>query len=101
MEQLTAIQLAEWEVFCEVEPLSSQKSDIHWAYLLSTVTNLFISVYGKQGSKKVKTEDYLINWWEDKQGKVQTAEDMKDLLMSLANQQNRKVKGNTLKRDKK
>jgi DNA-directed RNA polymerase specialized sigma24 family protein len=94
LEQLTAYQLAEWEEFDKIEPIGVWKHDYEFAYLLSTITNLFISAYGKKGSKLTKPEDYLVKWDSGaKEEPVrQSVEDMKSILMGIAKVQNKNTK---------
>jgi len=92
LEQLTATQLAEWEVFIENEQIRPIKEDFRLAYGLSVITNLFISAFGKTGSKTAKIEEFLIDWWNDKgKGEEQTIEQMKAFMLDFAKKQNKKV----------
>jgi hypothetical protein len=51
-----------------------------------------IQAYGKKGATPAKFEDFMFNWDIDspKEEKVQSVEDMKRILMNLANSQNSK-----------
>lgn len=100
---MTARQLAEWEVFLEIDQLETTKNDFRLAYILTVITNLFISAFGKSGGEKAKLEDYLIDWWNENTKEPQTVEDMKQFLMSFAKAQNTKVaqkKNEPVKRQK-
>ena len=92
LEHLTATQLAEWEEYNKLDPIGEQRDDFRNAYLLMTMTNLAIGIHGKKGSKLTKIEDYIVDW--DAGGKEevqQSAEDMKNFLMSFASSHNKKV----------
>jgi hypothetical protein len=85
LEQLTAHQLVEWEEYNKIDPVGEWRNDFKFALLLSTITNLMISAYGKQGSKLTKLEDFLIEWEGGKQEeKKQSVVDMKNVLLGLA-----------------
>ena len=92
MEQLTATQLAEWEEYNKLDPIGEQRDDFRNAYLLMTMTNLAISIHGKKGSKFTKIEDYIVDWdVKSKDTVQQSAEDMKNFLMSFATSHNKKL----------
>ena len=99
LEHLTAKQLAEWEEYSKIEPIGQHKHDIEFGYLLSVITNLFISVYGKKGSPLTKPEEFIIKWDSTKEEqKQQTVAEMKDVLMSLVRSQKGKEKVKDFKR---
>ena len=92
LEQLTATQLAEWEEYNKLDPIGEQRDDFRNAYLLMTMTNLAISIHGKKGSKLTKIEDYIVDWDAKSKDVVQqSAEDMKNFLMSFATSHNKKL----------
>ncbi len=98
LEQLTARQLVEWEIFDKIDPVGEWKIDYRLAYGLTTITNLFIAVYGKKGSKLAELKDYVIEWDVDKPKKAQSVEEMKSILLSFAESHNRRVKKRQPKR---
>ena len=84
--------MAEWEAYDRLEPIGEWRGDFRMAVLAATITNLFISVYGKKGTTKhVKVEDFMPDW-NRRFGRenIQTAEEMKNVLLSLVD--NVKVK---------
>jgi DNA-directed RNA polymerase specialized sigma24 family protein len=94
LEQLTSSQLAEWEEYSKIDPIGEWRDDFKFAYMASIITNLMISAYAKKGTKLTKLEDFLIKWdTEEAQesGKKQSVEEMKQMLMRIAEVQNRKV----------
>lgn len=96
MEQLTASQLAEWEAFYRLEPTEDLKDDIRFGLGMSTLANLLLKAHFK-GGKEFSAEDFLINWEEGKtlkqeeKEKPQTVESIKDVLMQMAKEQNKKT----------
>ena len=63
------------------------------ANLMATMTNLTVSVHGKKGAKHVTVKDYMPEYDEEKreEPKKQSVEDMKSILLGIANVQNAKV----------
>lgn len=98
LEQLTATQLAEWEEYSKIEPIGSYKHDFELGYVLSTITNLFISAYGKKGTAHTKPEDFVIEWDTTKKPKQQSVQDMKSAMMALVRSQSGKERSKDFKR---
>lgn len=71
--------------------------DLWFSSLMSQITNLFISAYGKKGAKMTKPKDFLPVWYEElKEEQVeiqnrQSTEEMKQIMMGIAERQNTKV----------
>ena len=63
------------------------------AYLASLVTNLTISIHGKKGAKHTEVTDFMPDWGGEKgkEPKKQSVEDMKEMLLGIAQAQNKKV----------
>lgn len=76
--------MAEWEAYDKIEPIGDWKNDIRMAVIAATITNLFISVYGKKGSKPVTVDQFIPNWSGEVKLKHQDPEDMKKVLLALA-----------------
>lgn len=75
-----------------IDPVGQVRMDYHMAYLESLITNLFIQTYGKKNAKLTNTDDFLIKWGEsESEEKVQSVEEMKNILLNIASSQNRKV----------
>jgi hypothetical protein len=93
LEQLTSSQLAEWEEYSKIDPIGEWRNDFKFAYMASIITNLMIGAYGKKGSKLTKLEDFLIKWDTGmvEPEKKQSVEDMKQILLSIASAQNKRV----------
>lgn len=92
MSYLTATQLAEWEVYLAIDPLSEQKQDVRMAYMASLITNLVIRSLGKSGAKLTSIKDFMIEWDFEKAGpKQQSPEEMKRILLGIAQEHNEKI----------
>ena len=99
LRQLTARQLAEWEEYSKLEPIGQYKHNYEFAYLMSHITNLFISAFSKKGAEMTKPEDYMINWGgEVQETEKQSVTTMKSVLMSWAKSRKGKEKVNNFKR---
>jgi len=86
LNDLTCNQISEWEAFNKLEPIGNWRMDLQFAQLQSTITNIFISLYGKKGAKETKADDFMIKWdgVEKVEIKKQSVQDMKSILMALA-----------------
>jgi len=91
LEQLTAGEIAEWEAYDRLDPIGDGRTDLHFAILMSQITNLFIGAYGKKGAKITKPEDYIIDWsggGQEKDAVQQSVDDMKSFMLSFAKSHN-------------
>lgn len=67
-----------------IDPIGEWRNDYRMAAILTAITNLFISVYGRKGAKLVTIEEFMPKWnGEEKETKRQDPEEMKKILMSL------------------
>lgn len=105
MDQLTSRQISEWEAYDRLDPIGTWTENFRLAYLSSLITNLALSIHGdkKKGYKFTSPLDFMINW--DIEGnkvepKKQSVEEMKQMLMSFAETQNRNVERTKLQSDK-
>lgn len=66
MEELTATlshrELLEWIAFYEREPWADRRLDVLFASLMALTANL----HRRKGGKRVKVEDLVPDWWDDK-----------------------------------
>jgi hypothetical protein len=93
LEQLTASQIAEWEVYDSIDPIGDFRIEMSLAYGFSIIANLLIKAHFKKG-KELKPIDFLIDWSGDlkqSEGKKQSVEEMKRFLLQFAKEQNRRV----------
>lgn len=97
LQALTAEQLAEWELYCEHEPIGDSAADMRIARLQATVTNLAGSAWSKPGIwKSVVPQDFVYDWWKEKpkdKPKKQSVEEQKSILQSIAQIFGAKKKG--------
>lgn len=64
------------------------------ASLAAVITNIAISLYGKPGTSSVQVSEYMPVWDQEelREPKKQSVEEMKNALISWAEQQNKRVK---------
>jgi len=95
MDRLTSAQISEWEAYSRLDPIGSWRDDYRMAYISSVITNLMISVYGRTNAKLTTPNDFMPNWGieegSEQEVKKQSVEEMKQILLSIANAQNKKV----------
>jgi hypothetical protein len=96
LKQLTSRQLAEWEAYNVIDPIGEWRADFRISYLASLITNLAIRIHGKKGAKSVDIEEFLLKWDAEagkvkQEDKVQSVEEIKRALMSIASIQNKKA----------
>ena len=88
---MTALQLAEWEAYDKLEPIGEWRADFRVSFLASLLTNLVIQTMGKKGAKLTKIEDFIFDWdGSIAESKKQTPDQMKDILMAIAEMHNKK-----------
>jgi hypothetical protein len=81
LDQLTSLQLSEWEAYDKLDPIGTWRDDFRMAYLSSLVTNLTISVNGKKGAKMTSPIDFLPDWADQRGAKV--IDDVKPLAQQI------------------
>jgi hypothetical protein len=94
LDQLTSKQLSEWEAYDKIDPIGTWRDDFRLAKIESLITNIVQQLYAKKGVKPVVTTpiDFMVDWTaEEKVKEQQSVEDMKAVLMGIANNQNKKV----------
>ena len=97
MDQLTSRQISEWEAYDRIDPIGAWRDDFRIAKLESLITNIVQQLYAKKEVTPIMTTpmDFMVDWTgEGKEREVgkQTVEQQKQILMSWANSQNRRVK---------
>ena len=95
MGHLTAGEIAEWEAYDRLDPIGDGRTDLHFAILMSQITNLFIGAYGKKGAKFTRPEDYIIDWsggGQEKNPVQQSVDDMKAFMLDFAKKHNERLK---------
>jgi hypothetical protein len=98
LDQLTSKQISEWEAYDRIDPIGSWRDDFRIAKLESLLVNIVQQLYTdtKKGKKPEVTSplDFMVDWdgSKDKEPKKQSVEEMKQILLSIASAQNKKVK---------
>lgn len=80
-----------------LDPIGSWREEFGWAQVSSVVTNLARSIWKKKGTKPklTKPSDFIPEWdaraggKQKKQPKVQSVEEQKSILLSLARAHNK------------
>jgi hypothetical protein len=93
LDELTSVQISEWEAYDRIDPVGTWREDFRMAFLSSLITNLTISVHGKKGAKQTTLMDFMPKWeqtGEVGEVKKQSVEDMKKALLEIAGAQNKK-----------
>jgi len=96
---LTMDQILEWEAYDRMDPIGNWREDFRMAYLATVITNLAIKLHTKSGKLTTLT-DFLPVWDQgDKSSKsTQTADQMKNILMGIANSVNKKIESKERKK---
>lgn len=72
LDDLTGLQLQEWEDYNKIQPIGGKRFDFYYASLLCAIHNLTIAIHGKKGSKKQFTiEEFMPNWTGEKKEQEQ------------------------------
>ncbi|MCI0351569.1 MAG: hypothetical protein L0Z53_19270 [Acidobacteriales bacterium] len=59
---MTSRELREWELFYAIEPFGEKRDDVNSARLLY----MLVKLLGSRRSKP-KVQEFVIDWWSDKQ----------------------------------
>ena len=99
MDQLTSVQLSEWEAYSRIDPIGSWREDFRVAQLQSLIMNIVNVLYSKKGIRPAITSpmDFMPDWSGDnvKEPEKMSTEEMKQRLLSIARIQNRKIQNRT------
>ncbi len=94
MDSLTSAQLSEWEAYDRIDPIGTWRDDFRIAVFEALVLNIAQKVHSdpKKGvPKDVSPMDFMPDWLGERKQKGQSVEEMKQILMSFAESQNKKV----------
>ena len=93
LDVLSAKQIQEWEAFDRVQPIGGKRLDFYFAFLMTSIHNLAISVHGKKGAKQFEFEDFIPNWVGTKEEpKVMSSGEMKQWWKGFAKKHNERVR---------
>jgi hypothetical protein len=83
--ELTSWQISEWEAYDKLDPIGTWRDDFRFACLSSMITNLAISIHGKEGTKMTSPMEFLPDWSGDRKEEVkqQSVEDMKAIFQQI------------------
>lgn len=99
---MTGPQLAEWEAYDRIDPVGSWRDDFMIATFESLILNIVQQLYAKKGTTPIVTSplDFMPDWLGEKERgpKKQSVEEMKQILLSFAKQQNKEVDRQNLNR---
>ena len=87
MDNLTGVQLSEWEAYDKLDPIGTWREDFRSASLMALVSNM---MKGKEDKANTPL-DFMPDWDKSKKEKTQSVEDMKRAIMSIAKTQTKKV----------
>lgn len=98
MDHLSGFQISEWEAFDRLDPIGSWRDDFRMAYIAAILTNLTIAVNGKKGAKLSTPINFMPKWDSDGIAEIkrQTPEEMKEMLLSIVKDHNKRVKKNIM-----
>jgi hypothetical protein len=95
LDVLTGPQLSEWEAMDSIDPIGKWRDDFIGAKIESLIVNIVQQLYAKQGSTPVITTpaDFMPDWLGERkiEPKKQSTEDMKQMLLSFAKRQNKRI----------
>lgn len=95
LNELTSVQLSEWEAYDRLDPIGEWRADFRTASLISKIVNIAQAIWGEEGVEMTVPLDFMPEW--DKEDSIepkkqQTVEEMKQVMLSMAGRQNRKIK---------
>ncbi len=89
LDQLTSVQLSEWESYNRLDPIGTWRDDIRIAALSSLIANIVKTLYPEKGVEPVLTNamDFMVDWGTDENEKgkpEQSVEEQKRILLGIA-----------------
>ncbi len=90
LDQLTSVQLSEWEAYDRLDPIGTWRDDIRIASLSSLITNITKALYPEKGVEPVMTTpmDFMVDWGtegdEEEDVPQQSVEEQKRILFGIA-----------------
>lgn len=106
LNELTSVQLCEWEAYDRLDPIGKWRDEYIIAQITSVITNIANAIYCEEGKQPAKTNaiDFLPVWDSEKRKDIQqeeknkqSAEDMRMALMSIATVHNKKLQAKDIK----
>lgn len=99
MDVLSSRQISEWEAYDKIDPIGTWREDFRTAELVSLIVNIVSKLYAKEGHTPKETTplDFMPDWLGEKEKQGQSVDQMKEILMGFAKEQNKKVVRETRK----
>jgi len=102
LDELTSVQLSEWEAYDTLDPVGKWRDDYHAAFIISEVTNIVKDLHGEKGAKRSTPSEFMPKWNNEdakkeikKRGKdpskSQSVDEMKQFMTAFASAQNKFV----------
>lgn len=95
LNELTSVQLSEWEAYDRLDPIGEWRADFRTASLISKVVNIAQAIWGKKGVEMTAPINFMPEWDKDEEEiiepKRQSIGEMKQILLGMTGIQNRKV----------
>jgi hypothetical protein len=95
LDELTSVQISEWEAYDKIDPIGTWRDDFRMANLAAIITNIVNCLYSKKGSQPKLTTplDFMPDWSNDKKevSIKQSPEEMKEFLLRFAKIHNKKI----------
>jgi len=89
LDELTSVQLSEWEAYDRLDPIGEWRADFRTASLISQVVNIARTIWGKRSVEMTAPLDYMPEWdRSEEEPKRQSVEEMKQILLGIAGTQN-------------
>lgn len=84
MDQLTSVQLSEWEAYDRLDPIGKWRDEFGWATVVAQMTNLLTWAHAKKGTKN-SAIDFMPKWdlTAPEETEVQTIEQMKAVFRDI------------------
>jgi hypothetical protein len=89
------VQISEWEAYDKIDPIGTWRDDFRMANLMSHITNIVNALYATKGNQAtmVNPMDFMPDWAGDRpKVKKQSVEEMKEIFLAIAKDQNARVK---------
>jgi len=95
LDHLNAFQIAEWEAYDKIDPIGTWRDDFRFAKLTALIQNIVNTLYCEKGKEPILVSiiDEMPDWLDEKEtsiDKKQSVEEMKGILLSIANTQNKR-----------
>jgi hypothetical protein len=101
LDQLSSHQLAEWEAMDRIDPIGEWVEEFRFARLQSLILTIALKwAAGKNSVDPVDVLDFMPDWLGEREPKKQTVAQMKDILLGLAKEQNKRVANQAKKKIK-